>query len=108
MVEGYKVIHRINNTQVHVAISPCSWSYADYGFELVLILEDDNMAFLNRSVKFINATYDDIEEMLSTVKIIKCACGRPTFDPKTVVTNKKYICNSCYEKEKQCKSHKMH
>lgn len=98
--KGKTYTSQCNGVQITAEISPCSWMYPGYGFQLKVALANGTWGMvLRKDLAFADATEQDIQAMLAGVKVIPCkTCGDDALDPDTVSNNQDSECNSCFTK----------
>lgn len=94
-----KTFGRDTDAALSVSISPCTWMYPGYGFQIQVRLEETGgVAYLiKKGLSFEDATEADIDALLAPVKIVRCPrCKSPAFDPATIETNRGGECEKCF------------
>ena len=102
---GSKYKFAIASVEAVAEVSPCCWMYEGYGLQLSVSLVTGGMVFVrDKSVQMANATIADVNRLLTPIKLIPCkTCGTLTFDPTTVETNRKGLCEKCFLEELEVK-----
>lgn len=80
-------------------VSPCSWMYPMYGFQISVTMSDSGgKAYVHeKELAFADATVGDMRRLLETIGVISCVkCGKPAFDPNTLKTNREKKCERCF------------
>ncbi|WP_095158280.1 hypothetical protein [Pseudomonas sp. Irchel 3E13] len=90
-----------NGVEFTATIDPCSWMYPGYGVQLTVKLQNGSTGSLNnKPLSFNTATTDDVQKMLSGVRLLACkTCDSSCFDPASVKTNQDGKCYSCIMRE---------
>lgn len=87
--------------KLRAVVSPCAWMYQGHGLQLTIDIEGGGQAIIhNRDLKFEDATELDALALCQQIKIIPCkCCGKPAFDPSTIITNREGKCEACWMDE---------
>ncbi len=82
-------------------VSPCSWMYPTYGFQISVVMAEGGKAYvLEKELAFADASIDDMQRLLGTIGVIPCIkCRKPAFNPDTVQTNREGKCEQCFMTE---------
>lgn len=82
-------------------VSPCSWMYPAYGFQISVTMEGGGKACVReKDLAFADASTGDMQRLLETIGVISCVkCGKPAFNPDTVQTNREKKCERCFMSE---------
>jgi hypothetical protein len=96
-----KVTLEVGQNVLTAQISPCTWMYDGYPFQISVALDDNggNVHLVDKKLCFATAATSDIERMLKTVHIQQCkcdGCSNAAFDPLFVDTNRDGACESCF------------
>lgn len=86
----------VSGIRIEAKISPCSWMYKHIGLQLSLSAPGVGNAHARGKIAFDQATAEDAQKILDSVRIIPCkTCGKPAFDPKTVAGGPDGDCGVC-------------
>lgn len=74
-----------DSVELTAQVSPCSWMYPGYGLQIQVKLPGDlgDVTVHTKRVTFEDASIDDVNALLRSVRLVKCACGNPAFAPET-------------------------
>lgn len=90
---------KVGDVELAAAISPCSWMYPGYGFQIMVTMEPNggSGSLINKPLAFEKATESDVRTLLDGVRITPCRkCGKPAFDPTSISTNRASKCEACF------------
>lgn len=88
----------ISGTNLTAKVSPCSWMYPNYGLQIEVSMVGGGKAYvLEKKTDFDHATQADMQRLFDAVRLCECKrCSKPAFDPKSVKTNRKGVCEGCF------------
>ena len=88
----------VNDAALSLEVSPCSWMHVNYGLQVKITMDGGGVCYLiNKSVRFADATIEDLNALFDKVKVVKCSrCGKPAFDQTAMDTNRGGLCESCF------------
>ncbi|HCF4080915.1 hypothetical protein ACEP6V_21605 [Pseudomonas aeruginosa] len=79
-------------------VSPCCWMYQNYGLQLKVELANGGHTFVHtHKILFEEATVQQATELIGGLRICACSkCSSPAWDPSTLKTNRKGLCEACF------------
>lgn len=97
-----------NGLTLKAEVDLCVFVYPDYPLQVTITLtgaEDWNggvASITHRSLNARTATDQDVTRLLNSVRLVPCErCGSSSFDPTSVETNRKGLCERCFTADSQ-------